>query len=172
MGWTFAYDTNYTKDKLVADLRKPERFGPDTTLLQSSIRGNNHWYLARNNIKGITWIGLDLLQGGGRTQGWGHKDMDETCGPCQLDCPISYLDKASEPVGYATEWRQQVREFHAKRSTRPIPTAGQVVTFGGHDYTLIRSAGPHKGWVVDNTAGSRYRLTAKQLANATIKEAA
>jgi len=164
MGWLFAYSTGYKKKNLVEDLRKPSRFGENTQLLQSCVKGNNHWYLAKTGDQ--IWIGLDLMQGGGRCQGWGYKDMDETCGPCQMDCPITYLDKASEPTGYAIEWRRNVRALHAKRKVSAKPVSGMVVTYGGQTYTLVEPYRPRKGWLVTNALGDRCRMNAKQLARA------
>lgn len=164
MGWSFAYSPAYDKKACIAELRAPSRFGPQTKLLKACISGNHHWYLAETN--GVTWIGLDLLQGGGRTGGWGHKSMDESSGPYCYDCPLSYLDAASAPVGHAAAWRESVRTYWADKKTKTL-TPGLVVSYGGDTYTLIAPAGPRKGWTVDSSTGCRYRMNAKQLARAT-----
>lgn len=47
--------------------------------------------------------------------GFGYKDMDESCGPCEIDCPdrilrlLSPVDELPNP-GYAVEWRGRVAE--------------------------------------------------------------
>lgn len=169
MGWTFACNAGYGKKDLVADLRNASRFGETTEMLRSSVVGNNHWYLARNRDTGNVWIGLDRMQGGGRESGWGHKSMSEGCGPCYYDCPLSMLEQASEPTGYAIEWRQKVRAHHAQKAARPVLVAGLVVNYFKSSYRLIAPAGPRRGWsCVDVATGMQYRISTSQLARATV----
>lgn len=164
MGWSFSCNTSHGRKDLIEQLRRPSRFGPDTELLQACAIGNHHWYLART--KGVTWIGLDLMQGGGRTMGWGYKNMDESCGPNYYDCPISYLDKASEPTGYAIAWRAEVCRQHALLAAIPTPKAGLVITYGGHQYKLLDKLG-YRGWSADRVSdGYRFRLKARQVSHA------
>lgn len=168
MGWTFAYDPSFGKKQCVAELRSPGRFGDSTKLLQACTVGNQHWYLAQTD--GVVWIGLDLLQGGGKTGGWGHKSMSESCGPCYYDCPVSYLDKASAPTGYAAAWREKVRQHHAEKTLKKVAHAPDTkVLYGGHTYQLVRSLG-RKGWVVKTQFQNNVRMTSRQLAKATIVE--
>lgn len=167
MGWTFPYTTNTRKD-LLAHLRRPERYGPNQTLLKSTAIGNNHWYLCKNNASGTIWIGLDKMQGGTPCEpGWGYKDMDETMGPVEVNCPLSFLDKASAPTGYGIEWREKVREFHAKKNARPEPKPGMVVKFGDHEYKLNHPVGPRKGWSVTRVSDGRgFRMSANYMGRA------
>lgn len=45
------------------------------------------------------------------SEGWGYKDVEETMGPVDKDCPVRLIDQAAEPPNeYAREWREQVRE--------------------------------------------------------------
>ena len=170
MGWTFAYDRSFGRKELIAELRSPRRFGPQTQLLQACATGNHHWYLAKTTKptgEEVIWIGLDLMQGGGKTGGWGHKAMDESCGPCYYDCPISYLDKVSEPTGYAAAWRDEVRHLHALLAALPVPAPGLVITYGGHQYKLVDKAGSNRGWLADRVSdGYRFRLKARQITHA------
>ena len=176
MGWLFSYDPGFGRKQLLEDLRSPRRFGEHIKLLQSSAVGNHHWYLAKTTKPDgseVTWIGLDLMQGGGRNQGWGYKDMSESMGPYYYDCPITYLDKASPAKGCAIEWRAKVRSYHEAKKKRPKPVAGLVVEYGGHQYKLL---GPHwsgarKGWnVVRVSDGCGFRMGARQLAQAKVVE--
>lgn len=168
MGWSFACSRSFGKKELVAELRDPVRFA-NQELLQSSVVGNHHWYLARDKESGRTWIGVDLLQSGGKDEGWGYKSMSEHCGPCYYDCPLSFLAQASEATGYAADWREKVRAHHAARKARPVPVAGMVVIYGGHQYTLVRPAGPRRGWLCRDTGGNVLRMSAAQLAKAVIE---
>lgn len=167
MGWLFSQRWS-NRAEMLAHLRRPERFGESCELLRTTAVGNNHWYLARVKATGVVWIGLDLMKGGTRSQpGWGYKDLDESVGPVEVNCPLSFLDAASEPTGYAVDWRQHVRDFHAKKKARPVPVAGAVVRYGGADYLLEHPWAPRKGWAVTRVSdGARMRMKAAQLAQA------
>ncbi len=123
MGWTFPYTTP-TRDALVQYLRRPERFGEKFELVRACATGSHHWYLIRERATGLHWIGLDLLQGS-RGEGWGYKDLDESVGPNAIDCPLAYLAAPhAEREGWAKQWRERVREYHAKKAARPALVPG------------------------------------------------
>lgn len=169
MGWLFRCDPRYKRDDLIKDLRRPDRWSAGTTLLQACTKGNHHWYLAKTGD--TIWIGLDLMQGGGRNQGWGYKDMDETVGPYQTDCPISYINKASPTEHeYANAWRKKVCEHHATRKARPAYASSMRVELNNVVYTLIEPYAPRRGWIVKDSHGNTYRMRARQLARSTIVE--
>jgi hypothetical protein len=48
--------------------------------------------------------------------------MDESMGPCEINCPIAYLDMVPDPGRHATAWRARVRtkalQDQALRSAR------------------------------------------------------
>jgi hypothetical protein len=170
MGWLFLYSMR-TRQDLVRHLRRPERFGESVELVQASTRGNHHWYLMRERATGQHWIGLDLMQSS--TDGWGYKDMDETVGPCAVDCPLAYLDAPhAERDGWAAQWRERVREYHAKLTARPELAPGLVVDLAGWSYTLRGPAGPRRGWYVSRSDGTMWRMNARQLRAASIRGAA
>jgi hypothetical protein len=174
MGWLFTYDKR-TRAALVEYLRRPERYGENQELLRSSVVGNNHWYLCRDRRDGKVWIGLDKMAGGGhQSMGWGYKDMSEDMGPVEVNCPLSFLNEAS-PVteGWAAEWRERVRAYHARRKERPKPAPGSVVRYGDHDYKLLSPAGPRRGWYVERLSDTgQFRMRAKQLAHSQFVQGA
>lgn len=56
------------------------------------------------------------LINGGRGSDWGYKDMDESMGPVEVDCPLRLIDKAGPPPNdWARDWREKVRAYHARR---------------------------------------------------------
>ena len=58
-----------------------------------------------------------------------YKDMDETMGPCESQCPPTILDLLTPTeYPYALAWRGRCRA-HAQRKARPQPRAGDVVLF-------------------------------------------
>ena len=165
MGWSYPYSTK-TRADLVRYLRRPERFGEHLQLVRACVTGSRHWYLVRVKATGMHWIGLDLMQGI-RGDGWGYKDIDESCGPCEVGCPLSYLAAPHAELGdYAAQWRERVRAYHAAQLVRPALVAGSWVSYGGRVYQLSAPAGPRRGWHVVDVFGQRYRMKARQLAQA------
>lgn len=71
----------------------------------------------RNNWPvGHRWILCVLMR---RERGsWGHKSMDESCGPYYYSCPLDFLDLTPAPswakwaADHSATWRAKVREYH------------------------------------------------------------
>ena len=166
MGWLFS-PSWATRADLVRHLRRPERFGDRLELVRACVTGSHHWYLVRERATGLHWVGLDLLQSG-RGDGWGYKDLDESVGPCAVDCPLAYLAAPhADRDGWAAQWRERVRAYHAARQARPALAAGLLVRFGGRVYSLLEPIGPRRGWRVRATdTGETYRMPAPYLARA------
>lgn len=65
-----------------------------------------------------------LAKHGGDYPGWGYKDMGESSGPNEVDCPLSVLDAASpveelytgSSLEWATNWRARVRAHWASKT--------------------------------------------------------
>lgn len=99
------------------------------------------------------------------------KEITEDMGPYQTDAPATMLDMldrlAPDPKGYAAQWRKECRETIARNKTpKAKPAAGQRVTYNKTAYTLFGPAGPRKGWIVHSDTGARYRMNARQVAQA------
>ena len=160
--------TRHDKKACVAKLTRPARFSAGYTMLRHSVVGNHLWTLIKCPDDRVI-VGLDLMAGGGKQgMGWGHKGMDEEFGPYSYDCPLSFLDAASEPRGSAIEWRRAVRAHHAnKKISRPY--ISQVVSFGSEQYLLMGPTGPHRGWLVHRVSdGAALRMNSKQLARSEV----
>lgn len=88
-----------------------------TVLAAATVRGTIY-AAVRNEDKttGKTYVfcAVILFKNSERS-GFGYKDMDESCGPCEVDCPdrilrlLSPVDELPNP-GYAVEWRARVAE--------------------------------------------------------------
>jgi hypothetical protein len=166
MGWMFLHNCP-TRSDLVKYLRRPERFGENIELVRACVVGSHHWYLVRHRESGMHWVGLDLMQGG--RGGWGYKDLDETVGPCAVDCPVSYLDAPHLPrEAWARQWRERVRAYHAAKKARPAYARGLVVKLFDWTYTLECPAGARRGWNVTRSDGQQFRMKAGQLARAEV----
>lgn len=165
MGWSFEICERSRKD-FIASLTGPKHFGEDYTPLASRVVGNNVWQLVHQKSVGRTFICLDLIakeRGGG----WGYKGLSEDMGPCEVNCPLSLLDKASESTTeYGTAWRERVRSYHAAKKARPVWAPGMQIEYGEHRYKLeqVSWRGARFGWsAVQLETGGRYRITARQL---------
>jgi hypothetical protein len=85
---------------------------------------------------------------------FGYKDMDETMGPCQHDCPAAILDLLT-PIDseWANAWRQKCRARLAKAR----PRAGQTLVLA-HPLTFNDGATHSRFLVVERTVRNRKRL--------------
>lgn len=167
MGWLFAYH-DVGKKAFIAELTSKEQFGAALTPIEHRVVGNNLWQLVRIESTGRLIITLDLIAKQ-RGAGWGNKGMSEDAGPCEINCPLSLLNKAS-PVteGYAVEWRERVRRHHAAKAAKFKPHAGLVIYYGGLSYLLLSPAGARRGWhCQDTVTGASYRIKAHQIAKST-----
>lgn len=96
------------------------------------------------------------------------KEIEESMGPVQSNAPkkmLDLLDKlAPEPEGYAKDWRERCRANLASKGKTRKPKAGERVKYNGVFYTLLRPAGPRRGWHVEaEETGKHYRMKAKQV---------
>lgn len=61
---------------------------------------------------------------------FGYKDMDESMGPYEAECPPAILDLLTPTDrAYAVEWRARCRANAARRATKPKLRAGQIAVF-------------------------------------------
>jgi hypothetical protein len=144
------------------------------TLFAHRVIGSRLWYLAAHrsgslsDLAGSKWIGLTLIEC--RNGEAAVKSMDETCGPCYYDCPLSLLDRADAPYGeFAGPWRAKVRAFHAMQATRKATMEeGVRIDYGGTVYVLRLCLG-RRGWEVEREDdGLTFRLKAMQVNASTV----
>lgn len=158
-----------TKDQAIHD--ELASVGASCTVLSHRVIGRRLWFLAQTRTgerAGRKWIGLTLIDC--RNGEAAVKCMDETCGPCYYDCPLSFLAQADPPVGpYAGPWREKVRAFHVRRAAkRAAIRPGARVSYGTQTYVLRRSLG-RRGWDVERESdGLVLRMKTRQLGDATV----
>jgi len=98
---------------------------------------------------------------------WAYKPIEESMGPFEYSCPISFLDAAQHPFpnGYPegySDWRANVRAWHARRNQKV--EVGQVIRLtNGKDYKVsaIRNRRIYGFGVLD---GIYYHISRKMLA--------
>lgn len=169
MGWTVGYKS---RDELIGYVTSPSHFSVGYELVKTSIVGNNVWSLVRRP-DGSTLISLDLVRAfreKGQSTEWGYKGIDECSGPSEVNCPLSLLNAADAPRGeYAASWRQQVREYHAKRKVRPRYSSGQFRRYGENVYRLTTPSLSRRGWIVTAVdTGNQYLMSHHQLRNSEL----
>lgn len=145
MGWN-ARDNWKTREDALAEIRRDLQSSPDFTVVQMQTTGSRLWYIAETP-DGVRHIGLFLLRSGG-PDGWACKCMSESAGPLYYDCPVTYLDKVPDPGGYATAWRERVREHHANRAGVRKRSAGDVFRYNEKHYRLYSRASVAGSWMV------------------------
>jgi len=168
MGWLFTQGASKTDviRELTRDQSTDERV---YRTLRKCLRGNTMYALVESGPVGETrkWIGVFML-GSERDFGWGYKDVDESMGPVQCDCPVSYLDEADEPVNeYAREWRETCRTRAARRKAQAAkrPKPGERWSCRGRHCKEIRIVSVEgRRIVAANVAdGQLYRIPKKLL---------
>lgn len=171
MGWLFSGRWP-NKAALVEHLTT----GNGLKTLKHCCVGNNLWCVHEGERSGgrgtIRFICLYLMKGPTTDRGysgndkdwWGYKDVDETAGPHQVSCPVSYLEMCTAPDNhYAYAWRQQVYARAAKlRSMQP----GKKVKYGDVVYEIIQRI-QGGGFKVTSPSGTVFRMKPKQMACAT-----
>lgn len=181
MGWTFLdRNTAPNKTALVSYLTRPLYWGSGYTLIDHATAGPRLWSLVERKADGLRFVALHLMEDGSASDnwtGWGYKDMDETVGPSYYDCPLRILNGATmEPIAYAAEWREKVRQWHTTRNrarqAEKTLEPGRCVNYRGMSYRLHSPAGPRRGWNVTDTSGRMYRMRSTQLAEALRAEVA
>ncbi len=115
MGWLYSSNW-YNKKALVNHILNDDTYHK---ALKHRLNGNNLWAVFENTnpecpVEHRRYICLFLL-GCQRNYGWGYKDISESMGPYQVDCPVSFFDLVPDPGGFATEWRAKVRAAHIEK---------------------------------------------------------
>ena len=166
MGWSFACDPSFGRKQQIERITRGKFFSEGYTPLAHRVVGNCVWTLLEHQES--RFIALTLIKGGGRGWGYGYKGLDETMGPTEVCCPLTLLDRCTEPLNaYSSDWRRKVRAFHAAKKARPEPETGRRVKYGGQEYRLHSPVGPRRGWYVVRCADdAMLRMSARQLASA------
>lgn len=170
MGWYHTHGAS--RADILGELTTAERKGEDGAIfrtLRHCCRGNVLFTLHESvtpNGHSTKWIGISLMQRS--AEGWGYKPMDESMGPYYYNCPLTYLDEASEPVNeYAANWREKVRQFAAEKAkqTAKRPNVGEIWSCTGKNCKRIRIAKVEGRRIeaVNLTGGGYYRIPKKML---------
>ena len=98
------------------------------------------------------------------------KDMDESCGPCERNCPERIL-KLLTPTDnkYALDWRAACWANIEKRKARKNLPPGTVLKYGRSLFTVEGQKPSHKGRItVIDERGARWTMRRSQILAAEI----
>ena len=101
--------------------------------LKRFFSGNDMWTV-QETPTGDRFICLYKIVGG-RNQDWGYKDIEESMGPYEDSCPLSFLDMVPTPEGYAAEFRERCKAAHARKHQR-IAVGDVVLLTNGRCYKV------------------------------------
>ena len=140
MGWLFAYDQSKRSDLIAERVKNQEWKREDGGTVKSIALKHCYKGGMRSGVLYIVWertttekdgketsmrfIEIDLLQFRRDKEmgsSWGYKDMDCCSGPCNLSCPVSYLELCPPHEGskWCADWHQKVRDHAtAKKASR------------------------------------------------------
>lgn len=182
MGWTFTYKppgiplAEFFHDSgTLRWTNSPHVY----TVLDSALVRRCVFYAAIERIEAETgkrdvWAAVFLVKfvplgQDGCNFGW--KDMDETMGPCEADCPRRILELLTPTDNeYANDWR--ARCWAKINRPRPPKLAnGDSFKWGGRRYTVTGNFG-RKGYQVRRDDGAIYRMPYSRMKDATDFEVA
>jgi hypothetical protein len=196
MGWTFTYGQK--RAELIAERTAAREWkGKDGVQIKDTVlahcyrggvfKGTFYAVHERTHTKGKQveterWIEVTLMQCHTYPEhgpSWGYKDMEESMGPCEVSCPLGYLEMVPEPKCapdcpkdghghvWARNWRELVRAYHAERGAATAKakalTKGQIVQLKegcSPRELVIVSTKP----LIGESGGRQYKFKARQLA--------
>jgi len=112
MGWTWMRREGRAVKEVLVDAMRPYK------VLDIAIVDRTTAYIAFETPKGGVAAAVFLLGYAVKARyDFGYKDMDETMGPVESDCPERILKLlTAEPIGYAKEWRERCwQRIHNKQ---------------------------------------------------------
>lgn len=142
MGWTYQaakfYKENGSIDRK-AECDNMLNWEGDTAkleVLKSTMKGSTYYAAVKTTVKATgesyVWAAVFLTATDKRSYyDFGYKDMDETVGPCEDDCPKSILELLTPTDSkYANEWRERCWAKHnAPKKSLSSVKIGEVIEF-------------------------------------------
>lgn len=169
MGWT---TTHKQKGQSILDFFKthgvmtwPEDSPNTYKVLDSAVIRLRTFYAALEIIDKATGerrvTALVILLGfykGHENFGW--KDMDESMGPNEAECPERILDLLT-PIDseYANNWRKRCRDAIAYKKAKPKIEVGCTLNLYGKPYTVTANLGRKGFHIYSYEEDRKYRMT-------------
>lgn len=166
MGWLFGWSS---KKDLVDHLVRQD--GGNCAVIDHSLRGNNLWLLCQRKDSGFKFIVLCKLKyakgAGPWDHEWGYKDIDESMGPCELDCPEKFLAQSDDTSPYGTAWRESCRRWRRERAKRLKFVnglkPGDTFRYGSKTVVFTRPLSRSKNYICGTYMGAEYKFRKAQV---------
>ena len=157
MGWTSYHATHYTKGGKIDrktecdNLINYEEDGRSCKVLKSAMNGSTYYaavefinkYTGMHEVFAVVFLTRIAMRD---YYNFWYKDMKETYGPCECDCPKGILDLLTETDSeWANEWRKRCRERLEEKKNKqnlgklPVGTIIEIV-FNGKTQRVIKRA--------------------------------
>lgn len=175
MGWTYTHKPSHisSKEYIEKNCLTWTSATHDYRVLDGGVKNFRTYYGAVEKINKATgdrevFAVIFMLNFCKDFHNFGYKDMDETCGPYQAECPERILKLLTPTTSqYAQQWRDACwAKINAKKS-QPTIKVGTALSYGGVDYVVNMILG-RRGYQVINPQGRAFRLKTTQAARATI----
>jgi hypothetical protein len=175
MGWTYTHKPSYisSKEYIEKNCLTWTSDTHDYRVLDGGVKNFRTYYGAVEKVNKATgarevFAVIFMLNFCKDFHNFGYKDMDESCGPYQADCPERILKLLTPTTSqYAQKWRDACwANINAKKS-KPTIKVGDALRYGGTDYVVNMILG-RRGYQVINPQGRAFRLKTTQAARATI----
>lgn len=142
MGWTSYHATHYKNGKVDRKAECDALF-EEGGVLKSAMVGSTY-YAAIKHKSGIGAVIFLTSTDMKDYFNFSYKDMDETMGPYNYDCPKGILDLLTPTENeYANNWRAACREQLAKKnnpnSLQKLPIGSEIQFTLEHDTTLNKA---------------------------------
>lgn len=159
MGWDFYCDPYWNKARVVAEMIKDNSH---YKVLDHAVVGNELWRLVEikvDELAGQRRIFRDLLKGGGKGSGWGHKDVPYHEG---VGCPQRMVDAIVVRDERFDLWacvNAEERYGKAARSKwlKSLLPGEKVVVYGKPYVLEVKGRG---FWIGRDEDGRKWRLRA------------
>jgi hypothetical protein len=160
-----------SRGELVAEVTKSwENEGFTQVAEKKFFSGNDLWVLfARTSKHASTdverFIVLFKISRWGEGN-WAYKPIEESMGPLEHSCPVSFLDAAQHPFpnGYPEgyhDWRANVRAYHARKNQKLV--LGQIVKLTNNREYKIATFRGRKAFGYDVETGGYYHIPRRML---------
>jgi hypothetical protein len=182
MGWTSYHATNYNKKgqvDRVAEVKdictsKSEEHGTWTPLKAVAVGSTVYVAVKREKPTGENYVYAEVILTSVKSDDYFnfcYKDMDETCGPFECDCPNSILKLLSPTDNQnAIDWRRRCHERNEEKKVKvkdpdslnnlPLGSVIEMPHWDGDTRVLTKRSyhSPKTIW-----ADSQYRYTTKTI---------
>lgn len=114
MGWTGIYTGTMTRKERIAFMDKSYTWRTNA-VIKSTLVGTTYYAAVKDSATGRVWAGIALTRMK-KSGEFVYKDMDESLGPFQGECPISIINLLTPTDSeHANNWRKSCKEYAEKK---------------------------------------------------------